>query len=423
MTSSRRRPAAGEGAGRLPAGALPVLGLLASISPLATGSYLPGLPAMAADLSTDAATVQLTMTTFLAGLAAGQLVLGPLSDRTGRRTPLLVGAATCVLASAACALAPDVAVLIAARFLQGFAGAAGVVLGRAIVADSVRGPLAARTFSLLMTIGALAPVVAPLLGGALLPAVGWRGVFGALTVLAVAMLVGSVLVLHETLPDARRTGGGARATVRRARLVLGNGGYVRHSLAFVCSYATLIAYVSASPFVLQVVFGLSSGWYSVVFAGNALGLTLASLANARLVGRHGARTLLGIGLGWQLLTVLVLLVLTLSGSLGLVPVLVLLWSSVTSLGLVMGNATSLALAGSADAAGTGSAVLGAAQFALAAVVAPLVGLAGEDSAVPMAVAMAVSATAAVVAFAWPRTGGGRSEKGRRAAAQPTGAGP
>jgi DHA1 family bicyclomycin/chloramphenicol resistance-like MFS transporter len=377
-----------------------VLALLAAISPLATGMYLAAFPAMADDLSTDAAAVQLTMTTFLAGLALGQLLLGPISDRTGRRAPLLVGTATCVVASALCAVAPTVGVLIAARFVQGFAGAAGIVLGRAIVTDRVRGSATARTFSVLMTLGALAPVLAPLLGGALLGPVGWRGVFAVLTGLAVVMLLGALVLLPESLPPARRTGRRAHGGTR-ASAVLTDREYLGHAAAFVFSYGTLLAYVSASPFVLQVLFGLSPGWYSVVFAANACGLTIASFANARLVGRFGARRLLGIGLGWQLCTVGTLLVLTLTGALGLPAVLVLLWSSVTSLGLVMGNATSLALARTPDGAGTGSAVLGAAQFALAAAVAPLVGLGGDDTAVPMAIAMV--ATAAVAAVAEWRT--------------------
>jgi DHA1 family bicyclomycin/chloramphenicol resistance-like MFS transporter len=245
-----------------------------------------------------------------------------------------------------------------------------------------------------MTLGAVAPVVAPLIGGALLGPVGWRGVFGALAVLAVAMLVGAVVALPESLPPDRRRGGG---TLRGAGRVLADRSYVAHAVVFVCSYAMLIAYVSASPFVLQEIFGLSPGWYAVAFAANAGGLTLASLANARLVGRLGPRRLLRIGLGWELTSVVVLFVLTGTGSLTVVPVLVLFWSCVASLGLVMGNATSLALAGTAADAGTGSALLGAGQFALAAAVAPLVGIAGERTAVPMAITMLAAAGVAAVA--------------------------
>jgi DHA1 family bicyclomycin/chloramphenicol resistance-like MFS transporter len=258
----------------------------------------------------------------------------------------------------------------------------------------VRGPAAARTFSWLMTLGAVAPVVAPLIGAALLGPVGWRGVFGALTVLAVVMLAGAVVVLPESLPPDRRRAGG---TLRGAGRVLADRSFLAYATAFVFSYAMLIAYVSASPFVLQEIFGLSPGWYAVAFAANAGGLTLASATSARLVGRLGARRLLRAGLAWELASVTALFVLTVSGALSVVAVLVLFWSCVSSLGLVMGNATSLALAGTPDGAGTGSALLGAGQFALAALVAPLVGIGGEDTALPMATTMLAAAGVAAVA--------------------------
>ncbi|MFG1921039.1 multidrug effflux MFS transporter [Cryptosporangium sp. NPDC048952] len=384
----------------LPVLAVLVLALLSAIAPLATDMYLPGFPTMADELGTDAASVQLTLTTFMAGLAIGQLVIGPLSDRWGRRRPLLIGAAVCVIASALCAVAPNVGALIAFRFLQGFAGAAGVVLGRAIVADTVRGAAAARIFSVLMTIGGIAPVVAPLLGGALLGPVGWRGVFVVLTVLALVMLAGSFFVLRESLPASARQGGGLAATFRGARTVLSNRQFLGYTLAFVFSFGTLFGYISASPFVLQTVFGLSSGWFSVAFAANAAGVTVASLLNARLVGRFGPRRLLVLGLGSLATWSFLLFVLAVTGTLALWSVLVLLWLTIFSLGFVMGNATSLAIAQTPSAAGTGSAVIGAGQFALAAVVSPLVGLGGEGTAVPMAIVMVVSAVVSVLALAF-----------------------
>ncbi|GAA0257874.1 multidrug effflux MFS transporter [Cryptosporangium japonicum] len=383
----------------VPVAAVLVLALLSAIAPLATDMYLPGFPTMADELSTDAASVQLTLTTFMAGLAIGQLVIGPLSDRWGRRRPLLVGAAVCVLASALCAAAPNVGALIAFRFLQGFAGAAGVVLGRAIVADTVRGAAAARIFSVLMTIGGIAPVVAPLIGGALLGPVGWRGVFVVLTVLALVMLAGSFFVLRESLPASARQAGGLAATFRGARIVLSNRQFLGYTLAFVFSFGTLFGYISASPFVLQTVFGLSSGWFSVAFAANALGLTGGSFLNARLVGRFGARRLLTFGLGSMTLWSLLLFGLAVTGGLQRWSVLTLLWLTILSLGFVMGNATSLAIAQTPSAAGTGSAVIGASQFALAAVVSPLVGLGGEGTAVPMTLVMVASALISLTAFA------------------------
>ena len=366
------------------------LALLAAVSPLATGMYLPAMPQMGADLPASTTALQLTVTAFLAGLAAGQLVIGAISDRTGRRGPLLIAGVACVAASAVCAAAPTIEVLVVARFVQGFAGAAGIVLGRAIVADRATGAESARVFSLLMTIGAVAPVIAPLLGGAVLQATGWRAIFWLLTLIAVLMLAGSFVALPESLPPSRRAGDWG-ATLRDALLVLRNRRYLGHTLALVFSYSTLIAYVAASPFVLQVGFGLTPFWYSVVFAANALGLTLGSLINARLVGRVPARLLLRIGLVAQFAAAATLLLLAVIGQISLLMLLILLWICVTSLGLIAANATSLALADVSRGLGAASALLGAAQFGLAAVVAPLVGLGGGSSPVAMALVMAVAA--------------------------------
>lgn len=394
--SARGGVSSGEGLALL---AILTLALLAAIAPLAIDMYLAAFPTMADDLGTDPASIQLTLTTFMAGLAIGQLVIGPLSDRWGRRRPLLVGGLVCVLASALCAVAPNVGLLIVFRFVQGFAGAAGIVIGRAIVADTLKGAAAARIFSLLAIMSGLAPVTAPLLGGALLGPVGWRGVFGVLTGAAIVMLLGSSLVLRETLPPSRRHSGGVTATFQAARGVLSNRGYLGYLLAFVFSFGSMFSYISASPFVLQTAFGLSAGWYSVAFAANAFGLTSASLVSARLVGRVGPRRLLTIGVSTLFTADILLATLAATGSLAAWSVLTLLWLGVSSMGLIMGNAASLAVAQTPESAGTGAAVIGAGQFALAAVVSPLVGLGGEDTAVPMAVAMVVSATVAVLGLA------------------------
>lgn len=374
------------------------LALLAAISPLATAMYLPAMPAMAVDLQTDAQTVQLTVTTFLVGLAAGQLVIGPLSDRTGRRPLLLACTALCVLASAACALAPSIQLLLVARLLQGLAGAAGIVLGRAIVADTLRANAAARAFSLLMTIGAIAPVVAPLLGGLVDAVAGWRGVFAALTVFALAMFAGSVFLLPESLPPSRRRAGAWGEWARRAATIVTRRRFLGYTAVLVFAYATLIAYVSASPFVLQLGFGLSPGAYALAFAANACGLTLASFASARLVRRVAPRGLLAAGIAAELCTTGILLATVLTGALTTPVLLVLLGFAVTCLGFVLGNATSLALDEARDSAGSASAVLGAAQFALAGAVAPIASSGVAGSAVSMAVTMTVCSAVAVAAF-------------------------
>ncbi|PEG57418.1 Bcr/CflA family drug resistance efflux transporter [Mycolicibacterium boenickei] len=369
---------------------LGVLALLTAVAPLSIDMYLPAFPAMAAEFGTSASAVQFTLTSFMVGLASGQLILGPLSDRFGRRPLMLAGTFVCILAGVACALAPNIAALTAFRFVQGFSGAAGVVLSRAVVADRAHGAVAARAFSLMMIINGAAPVLAPLIGGSLMGVIGWRGVFWILAGLAVAMFLGVVAVLTETHPKDRRHTGGVTAMLRDARSVLTNRDYIGYTLAFAFGFTVMFAYISASPFVLQNVLGLSPLHYSFAFAANAAGIVIMNAVNARIVGRFGQRRLLHLGVGLLVLFSVLLLVDALLGPV-LWASLLLLWGAVASLGLVAANATALALDQVRHAAGTGSAVLGALQFGLAALVSPIVGLGGDHTALPMAVAMVVSA--------------------------------
>ncbi|MBO0679581.1 multidrug effflux MFS transporter [Mycolicibacterium sp. S2-37] len=382
----------------MPLSWLGVLALLTAVAPLSIDMYLPAFPTMAAEFGTSASAIQLTLTTFMVGLALGQLVIGPLSDRFGRRPLMLAGTVVCVLASAACALAPTIELLTASRFLQGFSGAAGVVLSRAVVSDRARGAAAARIFSLMMIINGVAPVIAPLIGGTLTEQLGWRGVFWVLTALAVAMVVGVVAVLGESHPPENRITGGLSAMLRDARSVLVNRRYIGYTLAFSFSFAVMFAYIAASPFVLQNVLGLSKIGYSFAFAANAVGLVVMNAVNAKIVGRFGQRRLLSLGVALLLLFSSLLLVDALVGPV-LWATLILMCGTVSSIGLVVANATSLALEEAHNAAGTASAVLGALQFGLAAAVSPLVGIGGDHTAVPMAVVMVVSALVGVGALA------------------------
>ncbi len=378
---------------------LVTLALLTGIAPFATDMYLAAFPALADDLGTSASGVQLTLTSFLVGLAVGQVVLGPLSDQRGRRRLLLVGAAVTVLASVACALAPSIGVLVAARFVQGVAGAAGIVLARAVVTDVAHGVAAARVFSMLMVVQGVAPIVAPLAGSALFVAAGWRSVFWALTGLSAVMLVAAALAVPETLPVERRsTGGTARLRADAAR-VLGDRRFVAYLVGFVASFAIFFAYIAASPFVLQTMLGLSAGQYAAAFAVNALGIMLSSAVAGRLVGRVDPRRLVLVGAAGLTLASVALLTTALLGAVTLWPTLVAFFLVPTSLGLVAGNATMLAMARAPQAPGTASALLGALQFLLAAVVSPLVGAGGETTTLPMAVTMSVAAVLVVGGFA------------------------
>lgn len=381
----------------LPLSWLGVLALLTAVAPLSIDMYLPAFPAMAAEFGTSASAIQFTLTSFMVGLASGQLIIGPLSDRFGRRPLMLAGTFVCILAGVACAVAPNIAALTAFRFVQGFSGAAGVVLSRAVVADRAHGAVAARAFSLMMIINGAAPVLAPLIGGSLMGLIGWRGVFWILAGLAVAMFLGVVAVLPETRPKDRRHTGGVTAMLSDARSVLTNRGYIGYTLAFAFGFTVMFAYISASPFVLQNVLGLSPLHYSFAFAANAAGIVIVNAVNARIVSRFGQRRLLHLGIGLLVLFSVLLVVDALLGPV-LWASLLLLWGAVASLGLVAANATSLALDQVRHAAGTGSAVLGALQFGLAALVSPIAGLGGDHTALPMAVAMVVSACIAAGAL-------------------------
>ena len=382
----------------IPGRLLLVLALLSAVAPFATDLYLSAFPTMTADLGTTATSVQLTLTAFLTGIALGQLVFGPLSDRFGRMTPLAVGSLLCLAASAATALAPTVEALVAARFAQGITGAAGMVIGRAIISDLAVGAAAARAFSLMMLVGGIAPVVAPVLGSVLVDPLGWRGVLWVVFAIVAAMFVGVVAVVRETHTVERR------AKVRADRVgspsalrALGSRVYLGNALAFAFAFATMMAYISASPFVYQVMIGFNEVQYGIAFGTNAIGLAAVSAVSARLVAAHSVRRLAGTGLALCLAAVIAIVVIVASGA----PVWLLvfpLWVAVASLGLVFGNATALALGGVAGVAGSASAVLGALQFGLGALVSPLVGIGGEHTAAPLAAVMLVAVSIACVAF-------------------------
>lgn len=240
------------------------LALLSATAPLATDMYLPGLPVMSESLGTSTVGIQLTLTTFMAGLGVGQLIVGPLSDGWGRRRLLLAGTVVLALSSALCATAPTVEVLIAARLIQGFSGGTGIVLARAVIADRARGNEAARLFSVMMIIGGVAPIVAPLLGGVLLGPIGWRGIFWVLTGLAVLMIVAVLTVVPETLPPERRHSGGLAMLARNFGTVIGNRRFVGYAATFALGFGAMFSYISASPFVVQEVLGMTPGQFSLI---------------------------------------------------------------------------------------------------------------------------------------------------------------
>lgn len=378
-----------------------LLGGLTATPPLAMDMYLPSLPEVTDALSAPAATVQLTLTACLLGMALGQLVVGPMSDRWGRRRPLLAGLLVYVVATALCAVAPTVESLVGFRLVQGLAGAAGIVIARAIVRDLYDGVAMARFFSTLMLIGGVAPIVAPLIGGQILRVTDWRGVFVVLTVIG-ALLAALVWVrLPETLPAAERHTGGVADALHSMRRLLADLPFTGYMLTGGFTFAALFAYVSASPFVVQEIYGASPQTFSLLFGVNSVGLVVVGQINGKvLVGRVSLDRVLGVGLLVVTAAAAALLLMSTGvfGRVGLAPVAAALFVLMSAMGVTLPNAQSLALLRTRHSAGSASALLGTSSFLIGAIASPLVGMAGEDTAVPMAVVQLASALVALLCF-------------------------
>ncbi|MFF3836733.1 Bcr/CflA family multidrug efflux MFS transporter [Streptomyces sp. NPDC001930] len=378
-----------------------VLGGLTALPPLSMDMYLPALPEVTGALNAPAATVQLTLTACLAGMALGQLVVGPMSDKWGRRRPLLIGMIVYVLATAVCALAPTAEMLIGFRLLQGLAGAAGIVIARAVVRDLYDGVEMARFFSTLMLISGVAPIIAPLIGGQILRITDWRGVFYVLTVIGILLTLVVWRFLAETLPPERRHEGGVGQALRTMKGLLADRVFAGYMLTGGLAFAALFAYISASPFVVQEIYGASPQTFSLLFGLNSIGLVAVGQINGKLlVGRVSLDKALGWGLGTILVSSLALLLMTsgVFGEVGLVPIAAGLFVLMSAMGLAMPNTNAQALMRTPHAAGSASALLGTTSFLVGAVASPLVGIAGEHTAVPMAVVQLTCAVLALTCF-------------------------
>ncbi|MEU6236850.1 multidrug effflux MFS transporter [Kitasatospora sp. NPDC047058] len=384
-----------------------VLGGLVALGPLTTDLYLPGLPAIADDLGAEPAAVQLTLTFSMFGVAAGQLVFGPLSDRFGRRPPLLAGLAVYTLASVVCVLAPTLPVLIAARFVQGAAGAAGIVIGRAVARDRFAGVAMLRFLASISLISGLAPILAPLVGAQLLRVTSWRGTFGALTALGLLLALIAFAALRETLPAADRHRGGFAGTLRTMGGLLRDLPFLGLVLTSTFAFGALFGYISGSSVVLQHVYHVSPQAYSLLFGVNSLAIVAVTQLNGRVLARRFTPVALMLaGLGTAVAAGVALVLVTAVWDLGLLGVCPALFVLMGSLGVVLPNTAAHALSLVApQAAGSASALIGTGNFLCGAVVAPLSSLGGKPSAVLLAVvvlACALLATASYLAFCRPR---------------------
>jgi len=353
------------------------LGLLAALGPLCIDLYLPALPELAKDLHTPTATAQLSLTAGLLGLGLGQLFFGPLSDKYGRIRPLLLSLVLLLVASIGCALAQDIHQLLLARLFEGLSGAGGAVLSRAIARDMYSGHELTKFFALLMLVNGLAPIAAPVLGGALMAFLDWRGLFMVLAAIAVLLFVLARLKLHETLPAERRSQGSLFSAWAALGQVVTHRPFMGFCLTQGFMMSGMFAYIGASPFVLQQIYQLSPQAFSFCFAANGVGLIIASQVSARLSPLWGEYRVLKGGLVLAFISSGSLLVAGLSSA-SLSLVLVALFFSVASNGVISVTAASLAMQSQGHRAGSASAVIGVTMFTLGGISVPVTGIGGTS---------------------------------------------
>ena len=377
---------------------LPTLLLLLTVfGPISMDLYLPALPALTLELDAATSVAQLTVTACLIGLAAGQLIAGPLSDRFGRRGILLIGILGYIVTSAVCAFAPTIEALIIARFVQGVAGGVGIVIAQAAGRDIYSGGALIRFYGRLTVVGGFAAIVGPLLGGVLNTVTDWRGLFLFLAMIGAGILIVTLIVFRETLPADRRARGGVSQTMRDYRTLIADRVYLGAVLNQGFLYAALFAYLAGSTFVLQEIYGLSPLGYAAAFGLNSAGFMVFGYVSGRAADRWSIPGTLTIGILVAGVGAAGLL------AAGLTPMP--LWVVIVSLFLLASGvaissppATTLALAEYPTMAGTASSLLGMVRFGFGGVAAPLVGVAGATSILPLGVVTVGAVILAAVAF-------------------------
>ena len=378
-------------------GLILVLGVLSALGPFSLDMYLPALPNMASQLHSSTSAIQLSLTACMLGLALGQLFVGPLSDARGRRGPLLVALLLYTLTSVLCAISPNVTMFVIMRFIQGLAGAAGIVISRAIVRDMYSGEQMTRFFSKLMLINGAAPIIAPVLGGQFLRFASWRGVFTFLFVLGIILFIAVLLILPETLPHSRRHKGGLATSLSSFKEFISDPLFSGIVLSMGLVAAGMFSYISGSSFILQNVFGVSAQGYSLIFAVNGVGIIVAAQIAGRLVGKISTSRIFTFGIGIAVTGGTALLLSTLLHA-GLAWVLISLFLVVSSVGVVSTTASSLALQNAGNAAGSASALIGLLQFVFGALASPLVGLGGGTTALPMSIVICAAELLAILFY-------------------------
>jgi DHA1 family bicyclomycin/chloramphenicol resistance-like MFS transporter len=382
-----------------------VLGALTALGPATIDLYLPAFPSLQRDFGVTTAVIQLTLTATTIGFALGQLLVGPWSDRVGRRIPLIVASSVHVLASVGVATAPSIELLGLFRVLQGMGAAAGGVVAMALVRDLFGGKPLVRMLSRLALVNGLAPLLAPLIGSQLLRVTSWRGIFVFLAAYGVFVVLAAVFFVVETLPRERRQESGHSTLAQRYRVLFGDRIFVGVALIGAMVFSGLFAYLSSSSFLFQDVYGMNAQQYGVLFAINSLGIVVGVQVSSRLAQRFGPQWILAGSTSVMFLSAIAIVALDLL-HVGLVGVLVPLWLFICSCGFSFPQVQVLALANHGKEAGTAASLLGALNFGLAGLISPIVGFLGITTAAPMGAVMIATTSIAILGL-WilvrPRT--------------------
>jgi MFS transporter, DHA1 family, multidrug resistance protein len=365
-----------------------LLGLLDAFGPLGIDMYLPAFPQIEHDLNAHGGAMQLTLSLFLAGLAIGQLICGPISDRVGRRLPLLYGSAAFALASLTCAFARSIEALILARFVMGLAGSTGMVIARAVVRDSFEEADSSRIYSMLMLVIGIAPIISPSVGGWLMQIGGWGSIFWALAGFACLCGFAVAIDLPETHPPSRRNRDSVASIFRRYAALLVDRRFIGYAAPVSLALGLIFAYVASAPSVFMQFFKLSPRAFSLLFAANAIGLIGAAQVNRWLTRRYDTHAILRAASIVNALAAILVAVLAWTGIGGFPALFAAIFLCLTTIGLILPNATAAVMAPFPEQAGVASALLGMLQFSVGAATGALVGLFHDGTPRPMAFTMA-----------------------------------
>jgi DHA1 family bicyclomycin/chloramphenicol resistance-like MFS transporter len=379
-----------------PVAFLVLMGALSAFPPVTTDIYLPALPQLTQDLHGTSAQGQQTLAAYFLGLGGGQLFYGPWADRIGRRPVMLFGAAVYLLATLGCAVTSSIGAMIGLRFLQALGACSGVVISSAVVRDRFGHQESAKVFSMLLTLRGIGPIVAPIVGGAIITFLGWRAIFWALGAFGVAILLAVLLKLPETRPAVVAERARSESPLRAYAAALKNRSIIGYGMTNGLNFACMFAWIAAAPYLVIGVYGVPALWFGWIFGINAAGFMAASQINRRLLRRFHADRIMIFGALGALAAAAILLFDALTGAGGALGVMVPLFFVVSSLGFVSTNAMAGGLAVDPSRAGTVSALLGTSQFAFAGVITAAAGLISPHPAIAMAAAVFVCASGALI---------------------------